>query len=168
MISGQVYLPYMPLEELPVFAIGEITQCTVVVKNTGVVAFRPMVLCQLMQRRNWVDYNDCEVVWHTAGDLLEPGDQVTMMCQQRVCEAGASCGGNAGAGPHWGRIALHGVLEDGTEIVIDDLAGDTAGIPVAEVYGEPGADSQMMEMMSLMLMVVMMGMVMGPMTEGGG
>ena len=133
MIGAQVYLPYVPLEELPVFDIGEMTQCTVVVKNTGITAFKPKVLCQLMQRRNWVDYNDCEVVWHTADDFLEPGDQVTMVCQQRVCQAGVCCGGNAGGGLHWGRIALHGVLEDGSEVTINDLANDTAGVPVAEV-----------------------------------
>ena len=133
MIGAQVYLPYVPLEELPVFDLGEMTQCTVVVENTGITAFKPKVLCQLMQRRNWVDYNDCEVLWHTHPSFVEPGNQVTMVCQQRVCKAGVTGGGNAGPGPHWGRIALHAMLEDGSEVTINDLANDTGGVPVAEV-----------------------------------
>ncbi|MDY6916939.1 MAG: hypothetical protein SVP26_03195 [Chloroflexota bacterium] len=135
MVMGLAYTFWPPYGALglPQYALGEMTRCTVLVRNTGVTRFKPKVLCQLMQERHLMHYNDCEVLWLTHPSFVEPGNQVTMVCQQRVCKAGVSCGGNAGAGPHWGRIALHAILEDGSEVVINDLANDTAGVPVAEV-----------------------------------
>ena len=138
MVMGQA-VPFWPLhtpQGVPQYALGETTRCTMLVKNTGTARFKPKVLCQLMQRRNFVDYNDCEVIWHTHSSYVEPGNQVTMVCQQRVCKADVCCGGNAGAGPHWGRVALHAVLEDGSEVVLDDIAHDTGGVAVAEIVTE--------------------------------